>query len=163
MSALQVVTITQIVDGTFGDFTENDFARDLQEVIRNFIKFAHQNWGTLYVALGGDVNSVPIRRLVGMGVNVIEIGAGVKRTTDHNPPEKGQCYFLKGFGASKLHPHPDSCKPEMTNPLSSHHGGVLIPYNRGTGPENPGWYFTTEDDFKNLNDGFTRLPDGENF
>jgi hypothetical protein len=34
---------------------------DAPEKIRNFIRDAHQNWGTLWVLLGGDVNVVPQR------------------------------------------------------------------------------------------------------
>ncbi|MFH1755716.1 MAG: C25 family cysteine peptidase, partial [Candidatus Latescibacterota bacterium] len=35
---------------------------DEAEQIRNFIKDAYQNWGTLWVLLGGDVNIVPVRK-----------------------------------------------------------------------------------------------------
>ena len=34
---------------------------DGSEQIRNFIKDAYQNWGTLWVLLGGDINKVPYR------------------------------------------------------------------------------------------------------
>jgi len=34
---------------------------DLQEKIRNFITDAYQNWGTLYILLGGDSEVVPLR------------------------------------------------------------------------------------------------------
>src|SRR5262249_43194020 len=39
-----VVTITNIVNGKYGDFTTG--ARDLPETIRNFLKFAHRKWST---------------------------------------------------------------------------------------------------------------------
>ncbi|MDI6841128.1 MAG: C25 family cysteine peptidase, partial [bacterium] len=35
--------------------------RDLAETIRNFIKYAHENWGTIWVLLGGDVDLIPCR------------------------------------------------------------------------------------------------------
>ena len=63
----RVVTVSQIVAGNFGDFTKDGFARDLQEVIRNFAKHAHKNWGTLYLLIGGDVEVVPMRTIAGSG------------------------------------------------------------------------------------------------
>jgi hypothetical protein len=154
----KVVTISQIVAGMYGDFTQNGFARDLPEVIRNFLKHAHAEWDTRYAVLGGDVNVVPMRRLIGMGPNIIEGGAGVLNSLI-NPPLEGRCHFLKGHSVSKLHPNPKYCHPTYTDPLSTHHGGLRVPYNREAGPGNLGWYYTTEDDFKNLSEGFTRLPD----
>ncbi len=56
-----VVTITDIVRGRWGDFTTG--ARDLQEVIRNFLKFAHREWSTYWVLLGGNVQVVPPREV----------------------------------------------------------------------------------------------------
>ena len=39
--------------------------RDLQETIRNFIKYAHDEWSTKYVLLGGDDAIIPHRGLKG--------------------------------------------------------------------------------------------------
>ena len=63
----RVVTVSQIVSGNFGHFTQGGFARDLQEVIRNFVKHAYKNWGTLYLLIGGDVGVVPMRKVAGPG------------------------------------------------------------------------------------------------
>ncbi len=62
-----VVTIADIVRGRWGDFTTG--ARDLQEVIRNFLKFAHREWSTYWVLLGGNVQVVP-PRVVAANVNI---------------------------------------------------------------------------------------------
>lgn len=35
--------------------------RDKEEKIRNFIIYAHKNWGTIWVLLGGDTNVIPTR------------------------------------------------------------------------------------------------------
>ncbi len=43
---------------------------DQQEQIRNFIKDAYQNWGTMWVLLGGDVNIIPERRAWAMDCEV---------------------------------------------------------------------------------------------
>src|SRR6185436_2937937 len=151
-----VITISSIVDGAHGDFTENGFARDLPEVIRHFLKFAHRRWGTIYVVLGGDVNVVPMRYLIGSGrPNRIASEFGNKLDED-NPPLPGKCYFLSGHAACKVN---SVAVPDINEPFSSYHGGVRIPYNRDAGPGQLGWYFTNEDDFNNLDEGFTRLPD----
>jgi hypothetical protein len=40
----------------------NQSGRDNPEKIRNFIKYAYQNWQTSYVLLGGDAEVVPLRK-----------------------------------------------------------------------------------------------------
>ena len=55
----KVVTITDIVNQKYGDFVSG--ARDLQEVIRNFLKWAYKEWGIAWLLLGGDVNIIPFR------------------------------------------------------------------------------------------------------
>ncbi|MCJ7570417.1 MAG: C25 family cysteine peptidase [Candidatus Thermoplasmatota archaeon] len=67
------------VNGTYGDATNNSngnpYIKNGEEVtanyerfndnaskIRNFIRFAHQNWKTEYVLLGGDVQIIPVRK-----------------------------------------------------------------------------------------------------
>jgi len=68
------------VNGTYGDATnnsnDNPWIEDGKEVlvnfsifndtaakIRNFIRYIHQEWGTKYVLLGGDVETIPVRKL----------------------------------------------------------------------------------------------------
>ena len=68
------------VNGTYGDATNtsngNLWVEDGKEVsanfsrfndtaakIRNFIRYIHQEWGTKYVLLGGDVETIPVRKL----------------------------------------------------------------------------------------------------
>jgi hypothetical protein len=147
----RVITISEIVGGTYGDFTEGGFARDLGEVIRNFLKYAHANLDTIYALLGGDVNVVPMRRMAGAGGYHT---FGVMRTTD-NPPPAARNHFLAGRAACKLHP---DFTPSVNEPLSTYHGGVRIPYNREAGPGNLGWYYTSEAHFNTRNEGFARRP-----
>jgi hypothetical protein len=45
---------------------ENYPGVDDQEMIRNFIKDAHQNWQTTWVLLGGDIDVVPVRTAFAM-------------------------------------------------------------------------------------------------
>jgi len=44
----------------------NYTGRDNQEKVRNFIKYAYQNWQTSYVLLGGDAEIVPCRLAYGI-------------------------------------------------------------------------------------------------
>ncbi len=150
----RVVTITDIVDSKFGDFTEGGFARDLQEVLRNFIKHIQKNWDTLYLLLAGDVNVVPMRRLVG---SITYKTIGCPRCSDNPPPEK-RCHFVSGKAVVKAYP---LFTPVSTDPLSTLLGGVRIPFNREAGSGQLGWYYTTEADFTTKDEGFTRLAVGQ--
>ncbi|OYT29705.1 hypothetical protein B6U98_01365 [Thermoplasmatales archaeon ex4572_165] len=47
----------------------NFYGRDLQERIRESIRYAYQNWNTEYVLLGGDVNIIPYRGLFGKAID----------------------------------------------------------------------------------------------
>jgi len=82
-----IVTIEDIladssfwVNGTYGDATNNlygnpfiddgeevtnnfDLFNDTEAKIRNFIRYANLEWGTKYVLLGGDVQTIPVRKL----------------------------------------------------------------------------------------------------
>ena len=53
----------KIINLTF--ITQNFHGVDLQDRIREFIKYAYVNWHTDFVLLGGDVNIVPYRGLWG--------------------------------------------------------------------------------------------------
>lgn len=148
----RVVSITDIVDGRWGDFTEGGFARDLQEVLRNFLKHAHEAWETLYVVLGGDVNVVPMRVLTGAG----GYGTfGVYRTAT-NPPEAGRNRVSLAHSTVKIRPQ---FVPASGFPLSTYNSGIRIPYNREAGSGYLGWYHTSEADFNTKESGFTRMSE----
>ena len=147
----RVVTVSQIVSGTFGDFTKGGFARDLQEVIRNFAKHAYEAWGTLYLLIGGDVDVVPMRKVAGAGRYHT---FGCKRDPA-NPPDVKKCKVL----GTVVKIHPDFT-PSPTEALSSFNGALRIPFDREAGAGRLGWYFTSEDDFNDKNSGFERLAIG---
>ena len=149
----RVVTVSDIVDGRFGDFTEGGFARDLQEVIRNFLKMAKRDWDTLYVLLGGDVGVVPMRYLAGSGT-YRSFGCG--RHSD-NPPPVGRCHVVPDKSVVKLRPN---FTPSAMEPLSTLHGGQRIPFDRDAGPGRLGWYFTGEADLSSKDEGFARSAPG---
>jgi hypothetical protein len=57
----RVVTITDIVNKRFGDFSSG--SRDLQHTVRKFLGWAQAHWGVAYVLLGGSHRVVPTRTL----------------------------------------------------------------------------------------------------
>jgi len=145
----RVVTVTDIVSGSLGEFTQNGFARDLQEVIRNFLKHAHRLWGTFYAVLAGDVGIVPIRHIAGWY-------AHPEITVYHdasNPPDEGRFCIETSGTVCKLRPR---FTPIPSEPLATFARGIVIRYNPGASASALGWYYTTENDFVNRHDGFTR-------
>lgn len=127
----RVVTITDIMRDRYGNFRSN--ARDLQEVLRNFLKYAHQAWGTAWVLLGGDISVVPVRRVAGNAWGLIGVGTAATPgawqsawATDH--------LRVRLPGASADHP------------LTRADTGQLIPHDTaGTSSTTVlGWFFTTD-------------------
>ena len=55
-----VIQVKDIVNGKYGNFVEG--SRDLQEVIRNFLKATVRAYGVDWLLLGGDVSIIPTRR-----------------------------------------------------------------------------------------------------
>jgi len=137
----KVVTVSEIVNGTYGDFVTG--SRDLQEIIRNFLKWAHQTWGVAWVVLGGDVDTIPVRLVAGAALGDIYL-----QTTD---PPPDNCSFWTGT----------YLKMKMNNPgvwwpgnyadqrLLRSDTGALIPYDAAgvSSPTSPGWYFTTDNTY----------------
>ncbi|HVG17125.1 MAG TPA: C25 family cysteine peptidase [Chitinophagaceae bacterium] len=135
-----VITITDIVAGRYGDFRTG--SRDLQEVIRQFLKMAHADWGTAWVLLGGDTSIVPIRRVAS------DLLGGVNPQATNPPPENTS--FWTG---SYLRIHAvtlgDWWGASPDNLLVRQDTGLLIPYD-SMGTSNTitrGWYFTTNDTY----------------
>lgn len=62
----KIVTLDEIYNGVYFPVQGQDDA----EKIRNFIKYAYNEWHTDYVLLGGDVEIVPIRKLFVYGENI---------------------------------------------------------------------------------------------
>ena len=63
------IMTTEYIYGNF-DGTRPDGGTDNQTRIRNFIVWAHENWGTEYVLLGGYSGLIPIRFLIADGTNI---------------------------------------------------------------------------------------------
>ena len=85
----RVVTVRDIVDGHYGDFKTG--AVDLQEVLRNFLKFAHSNWGVTWCLLGGDIEIIPVRKAAG------EARGDVNEQAVNNPPADNEGFWTGSF------------------------------------------------------------------
>lgn len=136
----KVVTVTDIVGGRYGDFTHA--SRDLPEVIRRFMKWAHQHWGVAWLLIGGDTGVVPARLAAG----AVE---GHMNTTDDDPPGDNLSHwtgsFLKMHVVSPGTWWRGSWPPILTNPRT----GTVIPFD-STGASaggGTGWYYTTDDTY----------------
>jgi hypothetical protein len=136
----RVVTVTDIVNGRYGSFRAG--ARDLQEVLRNFLKWAHQNWGVAWLLLGGDINVIPVRRAAGAAEG------GIGRAAN-DPPNENQSFWTGTF----LKMHPVSAGiwfgNDVNNRLVRPDNGLFVPYDAAgtSGPTNRGWYFCTSDSY----------------
>lgn len=145
MSA-RVVTISDIVGGRYGRFA-GGCRRDLQEVLREFVKYAYANWGTAWLLLGGDIDIVPVRTVVGY------VGGISPGTT--NPPEPGNSYWDGTF--LKM-----SSSVQADTPLIRTADGRRIPYDpAGTSSTlQSGWIFTVDDTYttrSTMPTGFVRV------
>jgi hypothetical protein len=132
-----VVTISDIVAGRYGEFTRGGFARDLQEIIRNFLKFAAGTWGVRYLVLGGDTEIVPIRKFAGTGL-LLHDSYGVVSTVS-NPPEEGR-YCIVSDNVVKI--LPAFLPAAYIEPLCTYKGGVVVPFNKDASATELGWYFS---------------------
>jgi len=80
----RVVTVEDIKEGTVPDTGEAEFwyssgyldggTRDVQEAIRNFVKWASVNWLTDYILLGGDTEIIPCRKAIHSKVGSVHYG-----------------------------------------------------------------------------------------
>jgi hypothetical protein len=136
----KVVTVSDIVGGRYGDFRSG--SRDLQEVLRRFMKWAHQHWGVAWLLIGGDIGVVPARLAAG----AVE---GHMDTTGDDPPGDNLSHWTGSF--LKMHVvNPGtwwrgSWQPILTNPRT----GTVIPFDStgGSAGGGTGWYYTTDDTY----------------
>ncbi|GAA4117108.1 hypothetical protein GCM10022415_14670 [Knoellia locipacati] len=131
----RVVTITDIVDGVHGDFRHG--SRDLQEVIRRFLKVHRERWGVRWLVLGGDIETVPTRTVTGGCRGTID-------TTATNPPEDNRSFWTGGHLRMNVTGPGEWWGASTANILTRPDTGQLIPYDpAGTSSAaSPGWFFT---------------------
>ncbi|WP_457577648.1 C25 family cysteine peptidase [Desulfomarina sp.] len=132
---IHVARIRDIVDGSYGEFTAG--TRDLQEVIRNFLKHFVASRGVEWLLLGGDVSIIPPRLVCGCAWGRIEKGSLDKK----NKSEWKGTYLAmhvdeRDFGHVDDH-------------LTNYRTGEAIPFDPGGTSDSttPGWYHTTDSTF----------------
>lgn len=136
----RVVTISEIVDGRWGDFRAG--SRDLAEVIRQFLKAKRNHWGVSWLLVGGDVSIVPARHAVGGILGGVTVGTNSK-------PDNGQSFWTGAYLRIHAQDLGVSWGNSTENRLVRISDGTLIPYDAAgtSGSASPGWYFTTGDDY----------------
>lgn len=145
-----VVTVEQILNQTFGDCTDNGTARDLQEVLRNFIKKAYADWQFQYLLIGGNTQIVPMRYLIGYVALEGEYPAwdfcAYTATTEapaNTPPPR--CFAVVGSTTKKVRMCHDSCLGRPTsNAFLCTSKGKAIPFKSTHGDGKLGWYFAKQ-------------------
>jgi hypothetical protein len=127
----RVVTITDIVNGRYGSGFTGPCRRDLQKVLREFTKWAYSEWGTAWLLLGGDIDILPVRTVVGF--------VGGFSSADADPPEDGGAHWTGSYLKVRANVSADT-------PLLRASDGRRIPYDAyGTSSTTQaGWYFTTD-------------------
>lgn len=139
----EVVTLSDIVGGKYGNFIASD-TYDLPEVIREFLKFARENWNTYWVLLGGDVSIIPPR--YASGYVATGTGAFSYRRVDKNEPDAGHCYY----------DNDETVRLHQAGGLPLGPGVSLIATATGTvlqrvaspSPNNPGWAYMTSSQYQ---------------
>ncbi|WEK13290.1 MAG: C25 family cysteine peptidase [Candidatus Microbacterium phytovorans] len=136
----RVVTITEILDGRWGDFRTG--SRDLAEVIRRFLVAKRQDWGISWLLVGGDVSIVPARQAAGGMLGTVAVGTNAK-------PDNGQSFWTGAHLRIHAQALGDWWGNSVDNRLTRISDGTLIPYDAAgtSGSASPGWYFTTGDDY----------------
>ena len=149
----RVVTVMDIVKRKYGDFTDKGGARDVQEVIRNFVKWAYDEWEIDYLLIGGSDRIVPMRRLLSHIVldgkypawdfsDYGNIDTKKYDVSTTNPPPRGR--VLVGNNARLCH---DSryWTPNSESLLFNSHG-KKIPFKKDKNAiYRYVWYFATKD------------------
>jgi hypothetical protein len=134
----RVVTITDIVNGRFGDFRAG--ARDLQEVIRRFLKSVRTRWGVSWLLLGGDVGVVPIRAVAGA------MQGHITRDSKSSPDDN-RSHWTGSYLKMKVVNPGDWWSASTANQLVRSDTGQLIPYDDAatSSTTSAGWFFTASD------------------
>ena len=144
----RVVTIEDIVAGKYGDCTDGNNARDLQEVIRNFVKMANREWGLDYLLLGGSHIIVPMRYLLGyITCEGMYPAWDFSRCSDSgrfvNPPPPRGCFLVANRKKAYLCHDFILGTPDSSTALITSNGKKI--FFKGTHPKDKiVWYFADE-------------------
>jgi len=134
----EVVTITDIVDGRYGDFLTG--SRDLQEVLRKFLKHAYTEFGTYWVLLGGDVAVLPARYIVAEHTSDDSYFAREPQTK----PEAGKCYWDEATDTVRIHTLGNVLANTVISTAAT---GRAFAQVSNPSLATPGWAFATSDSY----------------
>lgn len=139
----EVVTLSDIAAGVYGDFTTD--TADVPEMVRKFLKHAYASWNTYWVLLGGDDSIVPPRFVVATvhGADDWSYGA----TADAKPLVK-QCHW--DGSQMRVHQDPKALAVGAGNRIFAVASGAAFAFNPSASSSSPGWAYATSDDYQTL-------------
>jgi hypothetical protein len=129
----RVVSISDIMANAFGTHWQPGVTRDVQEALRNFLKHAYQIWSTRWCLLGGDVNILPPRHILG---NSSWYYIPKKDAAD---PAAGEMYYDASGPLIRYHAPYDFTTDDVFFAVDS---GEVIRYRSDATTAQPGWYWT---------------------
>jgi hypothetical protein len=140
-----VFSLTDIRNGVYGEFWKDGWSRDTQEMIRDFLKWCYQQLGTQWVLLGGDVETVPVRRITHQGGGGDHARFYSVCNTADDPPDRRQFHIAAAdLTFVKIHPN---FSPANTERIIINQTGQHLEYVPGADENNPGWYYATDDTY----------------
>lgn len=132
----RVVPVTEIMANRFGTHWATGVTRDVPEAIRNFLKFTFQHWNTQWCLLGGDINIVPVRHVLGnMGWYHIE-------KKDEPTPEPNKMYHDAATNSLRYRSEFDFTTDDVFFAVET---AEVIRYLANADAAHPGWYWTQAD------------------
>lgn len=149
---VHVAQVKDIVAGKYGNFKTN--SRDLQEVIRKFIRefvFPAFGYGIEWLLLGGDVSVIPHRLACGCAHGRIWKKESIKNINESEwrgtflgmRVDLGQCDW------SRIDAPNDDTSARYPFIVSNYRTGERIPFdaNGASNAQRLGWYFCTDNTF----------------
>lgn len=130
-----VAQVGDIISGKYGDFSSG--ARDLQEVIRNFLKHFVVQKGVEWVLLGGDTSIIPHR---------LACACAWGRVYPGSLDNDNQSVWLGTYLGMRVNSNELGATSHV---LTNYNTGQRIPFDNtgSSNATNPGWYCTTDDTF----------------
>lgn len=131
-----VVSISDIVANKFGPHWRPGITRDLPEAIRNFLKYAFRHWNTRWCLIGGDINIVPTRHVLGNPG-----WYNINNKMNPSPNENESYYDTAGPGL-RFHSSFDFTTDDVFFAIET---GEVIRQRANPTTTSPGWYWTEAD------------------
>jgi len=132
----RVVTVSEILTNAHGRHWMPGTTRDVQEAIRSFLQHAFARWNTRWCLLGGDLDIVPARYVMG------DWNSAFGRTVTMPPPMREANYTS---GATELHYHAPFALP-TSHVVFARSNGTLT-HRPGATAASPGWFHATDGTF----------------